>query len=298
MPNANAAEMQFETHRSHLLAVATRVLGSTSEAEDAVQETWLRLDRTGADGIENLGGWLTTVAGRICLDQLRARSTRRDDPIEDGMPEVGDQELTPEDLVVLTESTAEALAIVLDRLAPVERVAFVLHDVFDVPFDEIASIVDRTPIATRQLASRARRRVRSSAPDTDADRSAEREVVDAFLAAAREGDFNALLAVLDPNVVMRVDMGTITAGAVREVHGAEPVIRQAIAYSQLDLDVQHALINGNMGLISFSDRHPFSTLEFTISERQIVEIGIIADPERLHRLSLSVAESEPNRRIA
>src|SRR5215468_1749777 len=220
---------QFEANRSHLQAVAYRMLGSLSEADDAVQESWLRLSRSDTSGVENLGGWLTTVVARICLDMLRSRKSRREEPLEESVPEPitsSESGIDPEQEVLLADSVGLALLVVLDTLNPAERLAFVLHDIFAMPFEEIASIVERSETATRQLASRARRRVRGAGQIQDTDLSYQREVVDAFLAASRAGNFDALLAVLDPDVVFRHDLTAVPAGASREVHGAVAVAKQ------------------------------------------------------------------------
>ena len=275
---------RFEEHRTALRAVAYRMLGSLSEADDAVQEAWLRLSRTDASEIENLGAWLRTVVARVSLNMLRARRTRAEEslvpePIID--PAEG---IDPEHEALLADAVGLALLVVLETLSPPERLAFVLHDMFAVPFDEIAPIVDRSPEAARQLASRARRRIRGTTPD--ADLSAQREVVDAFFAAARDGDFDALVAVLDPDVVLRADIG---AGS-REVHGAALVARQAQRYSRLGLLVQPALVNGVAGVVSTLDGEPFSVGGFTVRDGRIVAIDILADPERLRRLDLTILD--------
>jgi RNA polymerase sigma factor (sigma-70 family) len=284
---------RFEEQRSHLRAVAYRMLGSLSEAEDAVQDAWLRLSRSDASAIENLGAWLTTVVARICLNMLRSRQLRREDPLDIHVPDPivsrvdgGD----PEQEALLADSVGLALFMVLETLTPAERLAFVLHDLFGVPFDEIAPMVDRTPAAARQLASRARRRVHGKAPVPDADIASQREVVNAFLAAARKGDFDALVAVLDPDVVVRAEVGALPAGVPREVHGARNVAKQALQFRRPDLVVRPALINGAAGVVSFADGKPFSLLAFTVVGGKIVEIDAIADPERLRRLDLSVLE--------
>ncbi|MFL5842092.1 MAG: sigma-70 family RNA polymerase sigma factor [Thermoleophilaceae bacterium] len=281
---------RFEEHRTHLRAVAYRMLGSLSEADDAVQEAWLRLNRSDAEDIENLGGWLTTVVARVSLNMLRSRASRREEPMGVRVPEpIVDREdgTDPEHEALLADSVGLALLVVLETLTPAERLAFVLHDMFAVPFDEIAPIVDRTPEAARQLASRARRRVhaQNTVPDADLDR--QREVVDAFLAAAREGDFDALVAVLDPDVVLRADFGV---GPGREVRGAEAVAGQAVGYSQMGLVMHRALINGVAGLVSMRDGRLFSVGGFTIRHGKIVAMDILADPERLARLDLTVLE--------
>jgi RNA polymerase sigma factor (sigma-70 family) len=283
---------RFEEHRTRLKAVAYRMLGSLSEADDAVQEVWLRLSRTDADAIENLGGFLTTVVGRVSLTMLRSRRSRREQPLGPHVPEPildSADGTAPEHEALLADSVGLALLVVLESLNPAERLAFVLHDMFALPFDEIAPIVDRSPEAARQLASRARRRVRG-APEPDADLDTQREVVDAFLAAARDGDFDALVAVLDPDVVLRADAGAAAAVANREVHGAEAVAKQALAFSRVDLLVQPALVNGAVGAVSIRDGVPFSVGGFTVRGGKIVEIDILADPERLRQLDLTVLD--------
>jgi RNA polymerase sigma factor (sigma-70 family) len=281
----------FEQHRTRLRAVAYRMLGSLSEADDAVQETWLRLSRIDADEVENLGGWLTTVVARVSLNMLRSRRTRREQPLDVRMPEpIVDRAdgTDPEHEALLADSVGLALLVVLETLKPAERLAFVLHDMFAVPFDEIAQIVDRSPEAARQLATRARRRVQGepAVPDTDLD--TQREVLDAFLAAAREGDFEALLEVLDPDVVLRADRGAAAIGASRLVRGAANVARQASAFSRLDIDVRPALVNGAVGTVTLRDGQPFSIAGFTIRNRRIVEMDVVADPEQLSRLDLTI----------
>ena len=228
---------QFEANRTHLRAVAYRMLGSVSEADDAVQEAWLRLNRTETSSVENLGGWLTTVVARVCLDMLRSRKSRREEALEGPRvpePIVGPADgVDPEHEALLADSVGLALLVVLETLDPAERLAFVLHDMFAMPFDEIAPIVDRSPAAARQLASRARRRVRGAAPAPDPDLERQREVVDAFLAASREGDFDALLAVLDPDVVLRADGGAVRADLSKEVRGAQEVAEQALMFRRM-----------------------------------------------------------------
>jgi RNA polymerase sigma-70 factor (ECF subfamily) len=280
---------RFESNLTHLRAVAYRMLGSVSEADDAVQEAWLRLNRTDTAAVENLGGWLTTVVGRVSLNMLRSRETRREEPIGPHVPEpIVDPEdgTAPEHEALLADSVGLALLVVLEELSPAERLAFVLHDVFDVPFEEIAPIVERSPDAARQLASRARRRVRG-APQPDADLDTQREVVDAFLAAARDGDFDALVAVLDPDVVLHADFGP---ARLREVRGAETVARQALSYSEMGLLIRPALINGAVGIVTFRDGEPFSVGGYTIRNRKIVEIDFLADPERLRQLNLTMLD--------
>src|ERR687895_2443244 len=284
---------QFEEHRTRLRAVAYRMLGSLTEADDAVQETWLRLSRVDSDEVENLGGWLTTVVARVSLNILRSRRTQREEPLDVRMPEpiVDRADGThPEHEALLADSVGLALLLVLETLNPAERLAFVLHDMFAVPFDEIASIVDRSPEAARQLASRARRRVQGEAAIPDADLDTQREVVEAFLAAAREGDFEALLEVLDPDVVRRADLGAVSVGAPRVVRGAANVARQALAFSRLDIEVRPALVNGAVGTVTLRDGRPFAIAGFTIRNRRIVEMDILADPERLSQLDLTLLD--------
>lgn len=281
---------QFEANRAHLRAVAYRMLGSLAEADDAVQEAWLRLNRSAASGVENLGGWLTTVVARVCLDMLRSRKSRREEPLDAQGPEpVADREdgADPEREALLADSVGLALLVVLDTLSPAERLAFVLHDMFAVPFDEIASIVGRSPTAARQLASRARRRVQG-APASSADLSRQREVVDAFLAALRGGDFAGLLAVLDPDVVVRVDQGP--QGVPREVRGAETWARGALAFSQFARFAQPALVDGTVGLVMAPRGRLFRALRFTIMAGKIAQVDVIADPERLRQLDLAVLD--------
>jgi RNA polymerase sigma factor (sigma-70 family) len=280
---------RFEEHRSRLRAVAYRMLGSLSEADDAVQEAWMRLSRSNADGIENLGAWLTTVVGRVSLNMLRSRRTRREEPLAVHVPEpIIDRSdgTDPEHEALLADSVGLALLVVLETLSPAERLAFVLHDMFGVPFDEIAPIVDRSPEAARQLASRARRRVQGEHRTPDADLESQRKVVDAFLAAAHEGDFEALLEVLDPDVVLRVDFGPV--GGSREVRGAAAVAGQARTYGQIGLVVQPALVNGGPGAVTILDGEVFSVGAFTVRGGKIVEFDILADPERLRHLDLTM----------
>jgi RNA polymerase sigma-70 factor (ECF subfamily) len=279
---------RFEEHRTHLRAVAYRMLGSLSEADDAVQEAWLRLSRSDAAAIENLGAWLTTVVGRVSLNMLRARRTAREEPLELRLPEpIVDRAdgTDPEHEALLADAVGLALLVVLETLSPAERLAFVLHDMFAVPFDDIARIVDRSPDAARQLASRARRRVRGASPVPDADLDAQHAVVDAFFAAARDGDFDRLVAVLDPDVVLRADLGP-TAG-VRVTRGAETVARQAASWSQVGLVVRRALVNGTPGAVSTLHGELFSVGAFTIRGGRIAEMDILADPDRLAQLDLT-----------
>ena len=282
---------RFENYRPHLRAVAYRMLGSVSEADDAVQEAWLRLSRSDVRGIENLNAWLTTVVGRVCLDMLRSRRSRGEEPLTRRLPDLlvdRTDGLDPEHEALLADSVGLALLVVLETLSPPERLAFVLHDIFGVPFDEIAPIVDRSPQAARQLASRARRRVRAERTVPDADPKAQREVVDAFLAAARAGDFDRLVAVLDPEVVVRVDFGP--PRRPREIRGAEAVARQALGYARLGLDIRPALINGVAGAVSFLHGQPFSIGAVTVRNGKIVELDFLGDPERLRLLDLTILD--------
>jgi RNA polymerase sigma factor (sigma-70 family) len=282
----------FEEHRGRLRAVAYRMLGSLNEADDAVQEAWLRLNRSDAAAIENLGAWLTTVVARVSLNMLRSRTARREEPIGVQFPDpILDRAdgIDPEHEALLADSVGLALLVVLETLSPPERLAFVLHDMFAVPFDEIAPIVDRSPDAARQLASRARRRVRGERAVPDADLDTQREVVAAFLAASREGDFEALVAVLDPDVVLRADLGPLEGGT-REVRGAEAVASQAIGYSRLDLVVKPALVNGALGAVATLDGEPFSVGAITVRGGKIVEMYFFADRQRLRRLDLTILE--------
>jgi RNA polymerase sigma factor (sigma-70 family) len=284
---------QFEANRTHLRAVAYRMLGSVSEADDAVQESWLRLNRSETGDVENLRAWLTTVVARVCLDMLRSRKSRREESLGVHVPEPivsREDGLDPEHEALLADSVGLALLVVLERLAPAERLAFVLHDMFAVPFDEIAPIVGRSPTAARQLASRARRRVQGSAPEPDVDLARQREVVDAFLAAARGGDFDALLAVLDPDVVLRADRGALRPGESREVRGARAVAEQAFGFARLARFAQPALVNGAAGVVVAPQGRPFAVIGFTVAHEKIVEIDILADPARLRRLDLAVLD--------
>jgi RNA polymerase sigma factor (sigma-70 family) len=291
MDDRNQLTEHFEEHRSALRAVAYRMLGSLSEADDAVQEAWLRLDRSDAGEIENLRAWLTTVVARVSLNMLRSRNTRREDPLDVRLPDpIVDRAdgTDPEHEALLADSVGLALLVVLDTLSPAERLAFVLHDMFAMPFDEIAPIVDRSPQAARQLASRARRRVRGGQAVPDADVDTQREVVDAFLAASRDGDFEGLLAVLDPDVVLRADRGAL--GGSTELRGAAAVAGQAQGYARLGLQMRPALVNGIAGGVATRDGEPFSVGAFTVRNRRIVAIDILADPERLRRLDLAVLD--------
>jgi RNA polymerase sigma-70 factor, ECF subfamily len=282
---------RFEEHRPRLRAVAYRMLGSLSEADDAVQEAWLRLSRSDTGEIENLGGWLTTVVGRVSLNMLRSRKAQREEPLAGRLPDPlidRTDGIGPEHEALLADSVGLALLVVLETLSPPERLAFVLHDVFAVPFDEIAPIVDRSPEAARQLASRARRRVRADRTVPDADLETQREVIDAFLTAARDGDFDRLVAVLDPDVVLRQDFGPV--GGSRELRGAAAVAGQASGYAQIGLDIRPALINGVAGAVAFRHGKPFSVGAVTVRDGKIVELDFLADPERLRKLDLTILD--------
>jgi RNA polymerase sigma-70 factor, ECF subfamily len=287
---------RFESHRGRLRAVAYRMLGSLAEADDAVQEAWIRISRADTSDVENMGGWLTTVVARVCLNMLRARKSRREESLPTLVPEpILDREdgIDPEHEVLLGDSVGLALLVVLETLTPSERVAFVLHDVFAVPFEEIAPIVGRSSTAARQLASRARRRVQGVAPVPDRDLREQRPVVDAFLAAVRNGDFEGLLAVLDPDVVLRADGGARWAGASRELRGAEVVARSAVTITRrlTGFVVEHALVNGTPGIVSWDENDDlFSVMGFTVRDGRIVEIDVLADPERLRQLDLTVLD--------
>ncbi len=275
---------RFEAHRGHLRAVAYRMLGSLAEADDAVQETWLRLHRSGAQGVDNLGGWLTTVTARVCLTILRSRTGRREEPLGPHLadPVVGRADgVDPEHRVLVADSVGPALLVVLDALGPAERLAFVLHDMFAMPFDEIAAILDRSPDATRQLASRARRRVRGSVPAPDPDPGRQRAVVDAFLAAARDGDFAALVAVLHPDVVLRADRG---GGRTDEVRGAAAVAGRALSFQRFSAHSRPALVDGAAGAITAPDGQATAVMGFTVRDGLVVAIAVVADPARLDRI--------------
>jgi RNA polymerase sigma-70 factor (ECF subfamily) len=283
---------RFEADRTRLRAVAYRMLGSLSEADDAVQETWLRLSRADTSGVHNLGGWLTTLLARTCLDMLRARTSRREEPLDVHLPDpiISRQDrVDPEQQALLAEGIGLALLVVLDTLTPAERVAFVLHDMFAVPFDQIAPIVGRSPAAARQLASRARRRVQAAGTVPEADHGRQRAVVDAFLAAARGGDLQALVALLDPDVVLRADLGAMAADASREFRGAPAVAEQALAFSGRARFARPALVNGAAGLVVAPHGRLFAVLAFTITRGRIVELDVRADPERLRHLDLAQA---------
>jgi RNA polymerase sigma-70 factor (ECF subfamily) len=285
---------RFEAERPHLRAVAYRMLGSVTEADDAVQDAWLRLNRSDASQVDNLRAWLTTVVARLCLDTLRTRKARREDPVGVHMPEpiVGAADgLDPEQEALLADSVGLAMLVVLDTLTPAERLAFVLHDTFGLPFDQIAPLVGRSEVATRQLASRARRRVRGAAATPDVDLARQRQVVDAFIAASRAGDFEALLRVLDPDVVLRADLGVRRPGQPAEVRGADAVVEQAFAFRHLAAGARNAVVNGAAGVVVFSGDRPFAVIGMTVRGDRIVEIDILADADRLRELDFTVLEA-------
>jgi RNA polymerase sigma-70 factor, ECF subfamily len=277
---------RFEEHRAHLRAVAYRMLGSLAEADEAVQDAWLRVSRSGANGVENLGGWLTTIVARVCLNALQARKARREQSAGLRMPDPvvrHECDVDPEREALLADSVGLALLVVLDTLSPAERLAFVLHDMFDLSFDEIAPMVGRSATAARQLASRARRRVRGAAVPPNADRARQREVVNAFLTAARAGDFDALVRVLDPNVVLRSDVPK-----VKEQRGALRVARMALAGARRSASVIPVLVNGAAGAVVVEDGRASTVMGFTVSGDKIVEIDVITDPARLSQLGLDI----------
>jgi RNA polymerase sigma factor (sigma-70 family) len=289
----------FENERAHLRAVAYRMLGSVAEADDVVQEAWLRYRRADTSNVENMRGWLTTVVARLCLDALRSRTARKEDLVGFRLPEPlvsGSGGPDPEQQALLADAVGLAMLVVLEQLTPPERLAFVLHDVFAVPFDEIAPIVDRSPEAARQLASRARRRVRGATPDTQVDVKRQRRVIDAFLAASRAGDFKALVACLDPQAVVRADFGrtpetgSVVAG-VTESRGAETVAQQALLFRRFAPGARHAIVNGTPGLVVFATDRPYAVLAFTTRDDRITEIDILADPERLAKIDFAVLDS-------
>jgi RNA polymerase sigma-70 factor (ECF subfamily) len=283
---------RFEEHRPHLRAVAYRMLGSLTEAEDAVQEAWLRLGRTGTDGIDNLGGWLTTVTGRICLDLLRSRTARREQPMDETF--VPDpvlrplSQVDPEQEALHADSVGVALLVVLEHLEPDERLAFVLHDMFAVPFDDIAAVVERSTAATRQLASRARRRVRDRTPSSDPDPGRQRKALDAFRAAARGGDFEALVAVLHPDVVLRADAGALVRGlaASKTLQGAQAVAESALMFARYTAAARTVVVNDSLGLLSVVDGRVQSVMSVTVVDGRITGMYILADPDRLARLEI------------
>jgi RNA polymerase sigma-70 factor (ECF subfamily) len=283
---------RFEEHRPHLRAVAYRMLGSMAEADDALQDAWLRVSRAGADDVENMGAWLRTIVARVCLNMLRARNRRREDPLPVRLPDplvVPDGQPLPEDEAVLADSVGLALLVVLDTLSPAERLAFVLHDMFGLTFEEIAPMVERSPVAARQLASRARRRVRgASVPRPDPDLARQRRVVDAFLRAARGGDFEALVRLLHPEVVLRTDYGTRRPIAAPEIRGAAAVAGSATRYSLPNAELHPAIVNGAAGVIVTIKGRPFAIMGFTVTDGRIAAIDTIADPERVARVTASV----------
>ncbi|MEU5124845.1 sigma-70 family RNA polymerase sigma factor [Streptomyces mobaraensis] len=291
MDESDFSAVRFEEHRSRLRAVAYRVLGSVSEADDAVQEAWLRFDRTDVSEVENLGGWLTTVVARVCLNVLRAREHRREDPL-DAVPHQPDPLIgredapDPEQEALLADSVGLAMMVVLESLAPAERLAFVLHDMFAVPFDEIAPLLERSAAATRQLASRARRRVRGQAPAPDRDLAHQRKAVDAFFAAARDGDFDALVAVLHPDVVLRSDGGAARARRTTVLHGARTVASQAVTFSKLSPFVRPVLVNGTAGVVVVMKGRLLSVMAFTVVDGRIAAVDVLMDPERLAGLDV------------
>jgi RNA polymerase sigma-70 factor, ECF subfamily len=287
---------RFEEHRAHLRSVAYRMLGSLSEADDAVQDTWLRISRAGASEVDNLGGWLTTVVARVCLNMLRSRTTRREEALGFHMPDPvisPEGGLQPDEEALLADSVSLALLVVLDTLSPAERLAFVLHDMFELPFEEIAAMVGRSPAAARQLASRARRRVKGAEiPAPDPDLARQRAVVDAFFLAARGGDFDALVALLDPDVVLRADFGARRSGAPVEIRGAADVARQALIGAIPAARLRPALVNGAAGVVITVRGRPFAVLGFTVTEGRIVEVDAIADPDRVRRIAAAVLGDE------
>jgi len=280
---------RFAEHGGHLRAVAYRMLGSASEADDALQEAWLRLSRADTSNVENLQAWLTTVVARVCLNMLRSRETRREDPLDVQVPAQVSPE-DPEQEAVLADSVGLALLVVLDTLTPAERLAFVLHDMFDLPFDEIAPMVERTPAAARQLASRARRRVRGVDAVPEADLSRQRRVVDAYLAATRDGDFEALVKLLHPDVVLRADAAAVPTRTATVIRGVDAVANGALASSARARFTQAALVNGAVGLVMAPRGRLFVVLGFTVTAGRITEIDVIADPERLRNLDLAVLD--------
>ena len=290
MNEGNWLAQQFENNRGRLRGVAYRMLGSLSETDDAVQETWLRLSRSDAGNIQNLGGWLTTVVARVCLDMLRSRTARAEESLETQPASVTSQPTTrdPEQETLLADSVGLALLVVLDRLSPAERLAFVLHDVFAVPFDEIAAILDRKPEAVRQLASRARRRVQAKESDASANLSEQRRVVDAFLTALRSRDLEGLVAVLDPDVLVRIDEAAARPGAPREIKGARNWAQGAVAFSQMVRFAQAALVDGSVGIVFAPDGELSRVLHFTIANGKIFHADIIGEPARLRELELAV----------
>lgn len=291
MAESSSLLERFEEDRTRLGAVAYRMLGSASEADDAVQETWLRLDRADTREVENLRGWLTTVVARVCLNMLRTRASRREDPLDAGVHGERAERVGPEEEAVLAESVGLALLVVLDTLAPAERLAFVLHDMFAVPFDEIAPMLERSPAATRQLASRARRRVKGASPVPEADVARRRQVVEAFLAASRGGDFEALVALLDSDVILRADRAAGPTPSPTTLRGAQHVAKGASMAAERVRYSQPALINGSPGLVMAPGGRLFLVLAFTIVDGKVTEIDIIADAERLGRVEVAVLDA-------
>ena len=285
---------RFEEHRAHLRAVAYRMLGSLTEADDAVQDTWLRVSRAGASEVENVGGWLTTVIARVCLNMLRSRNTRREQSLSSHIPDPVISpygELQPEEEALLADSVGLALLVVLDTLSPAERLAFVLHDMFELPFEEIAPMIGRSSAAARQLASRGRRRVKGAElPAPDPDFARQRDVVNAFFSAARGGNFDGLVALLDPDVVLRADFGARRPAASVVIRGAAAVASQAFMSAMPSAELHPALVNGAAGVVVTVGGRPFSVMGFTIAEGKIVEIDAIADPERVRRIAAAVLD--------
>jgi RNA polymerase sigma factor (sigma-70 family) len=283
---------RFQEHRPHLRAVAYRMLGSLSEADDAIQDTWLRVSRAGAGGVENLGGWLTTIVARVCLNVLRSRNTRREESLDGHIPDPvisSERVRQPEEEALLADSVGLALLVVLDTLSPAERLAFVLHDMFQLPFEEIAPMVGRSPEAARQLASRARRRVRGAQiPAPDPDLARQRAVVDAFFRAARGGDFDGLVALLDPEVVLRSDYGGRRPASPKVIHGPAAVASQALLGALPGAELHPALVNGTAGMVITVHGRPYAVMGFTVADGKIIDIDAIADPERVERLAETV----------
>jgi RNA polymerase sigma-70 factor, ECF subfamily len=296
MDQADGLADRFQAHHTRLRAVAYQMLGSLSEADDAVQEAWLRVSRAGTGGVDNLGGWLTTVVARVCLDMLRSRAARREEPLGVHLPDPVISQpdvLDPEQEALLAEGVGLALLVVLDTLAPAERLALVLHDTFAVPFEEIAAILGRSPAATRQLASRARRRVRAAPARPDADPAGQQRAVDAFLAAARNGDLEALVAILDPDVVARADWGKAPTRVPGFLRGARAVAEQALAFAHRAPYGRPALVNGAAGVVVAAGRRLIAVMGFTVTDGKITEIDILADPERLRHLDLTALSNRP-----
>jgi RNA polymerase sigma factor (sigma-70 family) len=283
---------RFQEHRPHLRAVAYRMLGSLSEADDAIQDTWLRVSRAGAGGVENLGGWLTTIVARVCLNVLRSRNTRREESLDGHIPDPvisSERVRQPEEEALLADSVGLALLVVLDTLSPAERLAFVLHDMFQLPFEEIAPMVGRSPEAARQLASRARRRVTGAQiPAPDPDLARQRAVVDAFFRAARGADFDGLVALLDPEVVLRSDYGGRRPASPKVIHGPAAVASQALLGALPGAELHPALVNGTAGMVITVHGRPYAVMGFTVADGKIIDIDAIADPERVERLAEAV----------